>query len=82
MTSTNTPYNNSSNCLDYKTNEKEVLRLNDEYSHIYRLLEGTKAESERLKTEKRSGSQNKKKVLGQVGGPRSNTTLRASDPLK
>ena len=58
---------------EYKISEK-----NDEYSHIYRLREGTKAELERLKAENRSGSQNRKKVLGQVGGPRSNTNLRAS----
>lgn len=62
--------------------EYKISELDDKYSHIYRLLEGTKTESERLKAENRSGSQNRKKVLGQVGGPRSNTTLRASDPLK
>ena len=56
----------------------KISELDDEYSHLYRLLEGTKAESERSKAKNRSGSQNKKKVLEEVERPKSNTVLRAS----
>jgi hypothetical protein len=53
----------------------------DEISYAYRLLEDAKAEIERLKAELSSRSQNKKKVLEEVGRPESNTTLRAPDSL-
>jgi predicted RNase H-like nuclease (RuvC/YqgF family) len=52
----------------------EISELNDECSYAYRLLEDYKAEIERLKAEH---SQSKKKVLEEVEGPQSNTTLRA-----
>ena len=41
-----------------------------------------KAEKEWLEDEHSSGSQSKKKVLEEVGSPKSNTNLRAPDSLK
>lgn len=53
------------------------MHLKGEISYAYRLLKDAKAEIKKLKAERRSGSQSKKKVLEEVSQPQSNTNLRA-----